>query len=126
MGILSKKTKEKAPVALMSNEAGQATAHGVKATPHHIVLGVLVRPHRSEKAHMLAVTRNQYVFIVHDDANKNLVKEAIEDQYTVTVEAVNIVREPGKQKRWRNVVGKHSATKKAIVTVKIGQKIEIA
>jgi len=124
MSILTKKKTEKAVAA--PRAAAPAGAKRPHANPHHVVLGVLVRPHMSEKAHTLGVARNQYVFIVHDEANKNLVKEAIEDQYKVTVEAVNIVREPGKQKRWRNVVGTHSRTKKAIVTVKAGQKIEIA
>jgi|GEM_PF-465514 large subunit ribosomal protein L23 len=124
MGILSKKPKttKKAAAPAIAEPAAPRSAH---ANPHHVVLGVLVRPHMSEKAHVLGVTRNQYIFVVHDDANKNLVREAIQDQYKVTVESVNIVREPGKQKRWRNVVGKHPRMKKAIVTVKAGQKIEI-
>lgn len=126
MGILSKKPKKAATTAVEKKEAAAAAPRSAHANPHHVVLGVLVRPHMSEKAHVLAATRNQYTFIVHNDANKNLVKEAIEDQYKVTVESVNIVREPGKQKRWRSIVGKHSRTKKAIVAVKAGQKIEIA
>lgn len=123
MGILSKKKPTKKVVA--SGAEAPVAARSTHANPHHVVLGVLVRPHMSEKAHVLGITRNQYVFVVHDDANKNLVKEAIEDQYKVTVESVNIVREPGKQKRWRNIVGKHPRLKKAVVTVKAGQKIEI-
>jgi large subunit ribosomal protein L23 len=123
MGILTKKTTK---AAAPKDAVDRTPVRGGKAIPHHVVLGVLVRPHMSEKAHVLGATKNQYVFIVHDGANKNLVREAIEDQYKVTVESVNIVREPGKEKRWRNVVGKHSALKKAIVTVKAGEKIEIA
>ncbi|MEK7512805.1 MAG: 50S ribosomal protein L23 [Patescibacteria group bacterium] len=113
--------KEKAAPAA-ETPVSSPTAHHA---PSHVVMGVLKRPHLSEKAHGLSAL-NQYVFVVRDSANKRLVKEAIEHRYHVSVEAVNIVRVRGKSKRWRNVRGHRSGIKKAVITVRAGQKIEIA
>jgi large subunit ribosomal protein L23 len=121
MAAFLKNKKAKVP-APETAETVAGSAAGV--IPHHVVLGVLRHPHASEKAHTLAATMNQYTFVVHDDANKRLVREAIESQYKVTVLSVNIVHEPGKMKRWRNTTGRRPGIKKAIVTVKAGDKIE--
>ncbi len=69
---------------------------------------------------------NQYSFCVDKKANKYQVKNAIEDIYNVTVEKVNVINMPKKKKKYRfRIEGYTSAYKKAIVTLKEGDKIAI-
>jgi len=88
------------------------------------VYQVLRRPLITEKNSQLQV-QGKYVFEVADEANKNQIKQAVEKAFKVDVTAVNIVTVPGKQRR----LGRHqvlmSPWKKAIVTLKPGDKIEL-
>ena len=79
---------------------------------------------RTEKGTMLEADR-KYQFEVSMRANKIEIKKSIEEIYKVEVESVRIVILPGKLKRVRNELGKTSDWKKAIVTLKEGQKIEV-
>ncbi|MBU6500779.1 MAG: 50S ribosomal protein L23 [Patescibacteria group bacterium] len=67
----------------------------------------------------------KYVFIVKNEANKNEIKKAMKDIYKVDAVAVNIVKKPSKQKRMGQITGRQSGYKKAIVTLKKGQKIDL-
>lgn len=67
----------------------------------------------------------KYLFEVSTRANKIQVKQAIEDIYKVRVKSVNIAVVEGKLRRVRQELGKTPAWKKAIVTLKEGQKIEV-
>ncbi|OGY99267.1 MAG: 50S ribosomal protein L23 [Candidatus Liptonbacteria bacterium RIFCSPLOWO2_01_FULL_52_25] len=67
----------------------------------------------------------QYVFIVQKNATKPEVKKAIHEIYKVDVTAVNIVNRPAKQKRMGQRYGTQQGYKKAIVTLKKGQKIDL-
>jgi large subunit ribosomal protein L23 len=67
----------------------------------------------------------KYVFIVDRKANKSEIKKAIESIYKVKVSGVNIINTKGKQKRLGRSLGKTSAFKKAVVTLKEGEKIDI-
>ncbi|MBF0478706.1 MAG: 50S ribosomal protein L23 [Candidatus Omnitrophica bacterium] len=67
----------------------------------------------------------KYLFDVATFANKIQIKSAIEEIYKVKVQSVNVVTMPGKLKRVRQAVGKTPSWKKAIVTLKEGQKIEV-
>lgn len=78
----------------------------------------------TEKAGDLSGFR-KYIFIVDKKANKLAVKKAIESIYAVKVKSVNIVNTKGKAKRLGRSLGKTSAFKKAIVTLKEGGKIDI-
>lgn len=81
-------------------------------------------PYLSEKAiHLKEI--NQYIFTVHQKANKNQIKKAIESLYNVKVTKVNIVRNPAKIRKYRNLKFAVRKEKKAIVTLAQGQKIEI-
>ncbi len=84
----------------------------------------IVKPWITEKTQNL-IADNKYVFKVRQKTKKESVKEAIEKLYGVDVEKVNMVNIPSKKKRFGRVVGKRSALRKAVVTVKKGQKIEI-
>lgn len=86
------------------------------------VLKTLVR---TEKGTMLESQR-KYIFQVSDKANKIEIKKAVEEIYKVKVEAVNTSIVSGKLKRVRQAQGSTSPWKKAIVTLKAGNKIEVS
>jgi len=88
--------------------------------PHDII----IKPVISEKTTDL-MTDNKYTFIVETRANKVEIAKAIEKIFNVTVEKVNTLNIKGKKKRMGRFVGKTSARKKAIITLKDGDKIEI-
>jgi large subunit ribosomal protein L23 len=80
----------------------------------------------TEKATLLAEKENKYVFRVRPDANKTQIKAAIEKLFKKTVVAVNTANYGGKKKRERTAAfGRKSDWKKAIVTIKAGEKIEL-
>ena len=85
---------------------------------------IIIRPILTEKAMELA-EEGQYVFEVSKLANKNEIKKAVEKFFNVKVEKVRIVKIPEKSRRFGRIVGKKGGTKKAIVKLKEGQKIEI-
>ena len=80
---------------------------------------------RTEKG-SLQVVDNQYLFNVKKDANKIQIKRAMEQIYKVKVESVNTSVMPGKIKKVRQQVGMTPDWKKAVVTLKDGQKIDLA
>jgi len=85
---------------------------------------IIIRPVISEKSTELMESR-KYVFQVARDANKLMVARAMKELFNVTPEKVNIINMRGKNRRLRYRMGKRAAWKKAIVTLAIGQKIEI-
>ncbi|HHW44558.1 MAG TPA: 50S ribosomal protein L23 [Desulfotomaculum sp.] len=85
---------------------------------------ILKRPVVSEKS-MSLVGDNKYTFIVDPAANKIEIKKAVEELFNVKVEKVNTMRVKGKVRRVRNIVGRRPDVKKAIVTLKEGNKIEL-
>ena len=85
---------------------------------------VLVRPIiLTEKANRLR-EQNQIVFEVSRDANKIQIRDAVQRMFKVTVLGVNTMVFRGKDKRMGRGVGKLQNWKKAIVTLKVGDKIE--
>lgn len=83
----------------------------------------LVQPRVSEKAGQLAKL-NKYAFVVKRNANKVEVKKAVERAHKVTVTDVNIINVKAKTKRVGRILGKTSKFKKAVVTLKQGDRIE--
>ena len=80
----------------------------------------------SEKGSLLTEKHNQYVFRVHPTANKIPIKLAIEKLFGKKVERVNTMHYAGKKKRERTAAyGRKADWKKAIVTLKEGEKIEL-
>ncbi len=84
---------------------------------------VLKKSILTEKALNLS-SLNQYVFEVNILANKKMIAQAVEKKYGVKVLRVNIVRKKSRPKSFRNIEGKRYRFKKAIVTLKKGDKIE--
>ena len=87
---------------------------------------VILKPVVTEKS-MNAMTEKKYTFLVHTDATKNQIKEAVEKMFEGTkVKSVNTMNQNGKNLRRGMVVGKTSKSKKAIVTLTADSKdIEI-
>ena len=85
---------------------------------------VLRRPLITEKNTLLQV-QGKYAFEVAAGANKQRVKQAVEKAFRVNVTAVNMVRVPSKQRRIGRQQVLTSPWKKAIVTLKPGDKIEL-
>ncbi len=79
---------------------------------------------RTEKGTMIEPQR-KYLFQVANSANKIEIKKAVEEIYKVKVQSINTSMVRGKQKRVRQQLGKTTAWKKAVVTLKEGQKIEV-
>jgi large subunit ribosomal protein L23 len=86
---------------------------------------VIVSPVITEKS-TAASEFNKVMFNVRLDADKESIKSAIESLFNVKVTKVNTLRRLGKQKRFRNVLGKLSDTKKAIITLATGQSIDLS
>ncbi len=68
----------------------------------------------------------KYLFLVDVKANKIQIKRAVEQVYKVKVQDVNTFVSAGKLKRVRHQLGRTPESKKAVVTLKAGQKIEVA
>ena len=85
---------------------------------------VIIRPVVSEKSYGL-IDEGKYTFQVDPSANKTEIKYAIEQIFGVKVTSVNTMNRKGKVRRTRTGVGKRPDTKRAIVTVAEGDRIDI-
>lgn len=85
---------------------------------------VILRPVISEKSYGL-LEDNKYTFVVHPDANKTQIKIAVEQIFNVRVLDVNTLNRAGKRKRTRTGSGTRKATKRAVVSLKAGDTIEL-
>ena len=85
---------------------------------------VVLAPHITEKSTM-ASENNAVVFKVAGTASKPEIKEAVEALFGVEVTKVNTIVTKGKTKRWKGKAYRRSDEKKAIVTLKEGQTIDI-
>lgn len=89
-----------------------------------LVNKTIINPVVSEDA-MKKTADRKYVFNVHPDSNKNQVAEAMEVLYGVEVIKVNIMKYKQRSHRFRMTKGQKSGYKKAIVTIKKGQEIDL-
>jgi len=85
---------------------------------------ILISPVISEKSYSL-LDENKYTFVVAPDANKTQIKIAVEQVFGVKVTSVNTANRQGKRLRTRTGFGKRADTKRAIVTVAAGDRIDI-
>ena len=85
---------------------------------------ILISPVVSEKAYSL-LDQNKYTFLVATDANKTQIKIAVEKVFGVKVISVNTMNRQGKNKRTRFGDGKRKDTKRAIVQVAAGDRIDL-
>ena len=87
---------------------------------------VLVAPIVSEKATMTAEKHNQVLFKVLRDATKPEIKAAVELMFKVEVESVSTVTQKGKVKRFGKSIGRRDHIKKAYVSLKAGQELNLS
>jgi large subunit ribosomal protein L23 len=85
---------------------------------------ILLSPVISEKSYGL-LDENKYTFLVRPDANKTQIKIAVEQVFSVKVLDVNTLNRQGKRKRTRSGFGRRKDTKRAIVSLAPGDRIEI-
>ena len=85
---------------------------------------IILSPVISEKSTSAADSSNQVVFEVLSDATKNEIREAVEKQFSVSVEGVQIMNVRGKVKRFGKTPGKRRNWKKAYVRLAEGQDID--
>ena len=94
------------------------------STLHKDHRDVLIAPVVSEKSYGL-LDANKYTFVVHPDANKTEIKIAVETVFGVKVTSVNTINRIGKRRRTKAGWGKRPDSKRAIVSVADGQRIDI-
>jgi large subunit ribosomal protein L23 len=85
---------------------------------------ILLRPVVSEKSYGL-LDEGKYTFVVAPSANKTQIKQAVEEVFRVKVTGVNTLNRQGKRRRTRFGWGKRVDTKRAIVTLAEGDRIDI-
>ncbi len=85
---------------------------------------VILRPVISEKSYGL-LDENKYTFVVAPDANKTEIKIAVQQIFNVKVTSVNTVSRKGKRKRTKGGFGHRADTKRAVVSLAEGDRIEI-
>lgn len=126
VGLLSKigikkKQEEVKPPEQPAAAAPPPPAQATKGAVKHGAL-LLMRPVLSEKGTALA-GKGKYVFAVAPRANKPEIKKSVQNIYDVHVTKVRIIKMPGKARRYGRSTGMTAAWKKAIVTLKPGEKI---
>jgi large subunit ribosomal protein L23 len=85
---------------------------------------VIIRPVVSEKSYAL-IEENSYTFLVRPDANKVQIRQAVEEIWGVKVVSVNTTNRKGKLKASRITRGRRADTRRAIVRLAAGDKIEL-
>ena len=88
------------------------------------VFTVVKKPLFTEKGSSLKESENKILVEVEKDANKLEIKKAIEEIFKVKVEKVATIKLHGKWKRYGKYIGKTSAKKKALITLKKGEKLD--
>jgi large subunit ribosomal protein L23 len=90
------------------------------ADPRDVLLGPVI----SEKSYGL-LDEGKYTFLVREDANKTQIRIAVEQIFNVTVTSVNTLNRPGKRKRIRTGFATRNSTKRAVVGLKAGDRIDL-
>ena len=85
---------------------------------------VIIRPVVSEKSYAL-LDEGKYTFIVAPGANKTQIKQAVQAVFEVKVTGVNTINRQGKRKRTKTGFGQRAGSKRAIVTLAEGDRIDI-
>jgi len=125
-----KREKAKKPVAEEKKVKKPVVEEKKIETKGKIVLegsssALLINPYLSEKSTILREQENKYIFKVSPRATKNEIKKLLENIYNVEVTKMNVINTPAKPKRWKQKRRYFSRSKKMMVTIKKGQKIEL-
>lgn len=133
-------TQEKKEVEMKEEEKGKIEEKGKRGKKEEkkgkketrlnsaksiLIEKTIIKPWISEKAGVLAM-EGKYIFKVSKNAAKHKIKDAVESLYKTSVTDVNVVNIPGKPKQSKSRRTIHRANyRKAIVTLKPGEKIEV-
>ena len=90
------------------------------ADPRDILLGPVI----SEKSYGL-IDEGKYTFVVRQDANKTQIRIAVEQVFNVRVASVNTLNRAGKRKRIRTGFATRNSTKRAVVALQPGDRIDL-
>ena len=101
-----------------------SAAPGTKNTER--LMKVLLAPVISEKGTFVGEKNNQYLFRVMPDATKPEIKAAVELMFKVEVKGISVVNTKGKAKRFGKSNGRRDNIRKAYVTLKPGQELNLA
>jgi large subunit ribosomal protein L23 len=85
---------------------------------------VIIAPVVSEKSYEL-LDEGRYTFVVHPSSNKTEIKQAVESIFGVKVDSVNTMNRKGKRKRFGLTIGERKSQKRAVVTLREGETIDI-
>ncbi len=85
---------------------------------------ILIGPVISEKSYGL-LDEGKYTFIVRPDANKTQIRIAVEQVFNVNVLSVNTLNRKGKRKRIRGGFGTRNSSKRAVVALRAGERIDL-
>lgn len=88
------------------------------------IYDIVKRPLFTEKGMDIKERENKLLVEVSRDSNKHEIKKAMEDIFKVKVQKVATINERGKMKRFGKSTGRTSAMKKAIITLKKGEKLD--
>ncbi len=134
MGIFNRIKNQKPDTAedtdkkLQDKKTEPEAAEGLVLQPHKIARKrldvIMITPRISEKAAVLS-SKGKFVFDVPVTANKIEIRKAVEALYGVKVEDVNTARGIGKMVRRGRIQGQRNNWKKAMVTLKKGQKLDL-
>lgn len=89
-----------------------------------IIYDVIKKPLFTEKGMDLKERENKILIEVNPDANKHEIKRAVEEIFKVKVQKVATINQKGKLKRFGRSVGKRPDIKKAVITLKKGEKLD--
>lgn len=87
---------------------------------------IQIKPHITEKSYSMASKDNatqKFTFKVNSGVRAESIKKAIEEQYKVNVEKINMINIPGKVRRFKGIIGQTKSYRKALVVLKKGQNI---
>lgn len=134
MGIFREKKEDKGAESESGKKEAEKTPPVAEvekknsAAPANKLFGLaaeaLIEPWVTEKSHE-KMAENKYVFKVAKKAGKNEIERAVEGLYGVSVVKTNIINIPAKKRKFGSRSGWKSGYKKALVTLKAGDKIEL-
>lgn len=124
MAIFDKKTEENEGEKKKETEPSKKKTDNRPDGRMSFAYGVLIEPWVTEKSHD-QMAKNKYIFKINKSSGKKEIKKAVEELYGVRVTTVNVVSIPAKKRMAGGKTGWKSGFKKALVTLKEGDKIEL-
>lgn len=121
--LFGKKKKPVKPIEKKEEAVEKTESVVLPASPTKFTHKILIKPIITEKATELK-TLNKYVFEVSPKTNKVEIKKAIQELYNVKPLKINIIKVKGKFVRYGKARGRTKNWRKAIITLKKGEKIE--